>query len=209
MCGIVAYSGKKHFDSDKIKLLMYWNSVERGEDATGIFTPEAGVYKKAKSCNEFLTANNLNIYLSNQFIGHVRQSTSGNAKIDRNAHPFEFGVITGVHNGTLKNIWGLLPSYGLASKDYNVDSEALYKLISDKGPEIIGKIEGAMALVWYNSDKNVLQVYKNDERTLFRGKIDGNMYISSIQEPLKVIGCTQIKEFKDETLYSISNGEVI
>jgi len=42
MCGQLGYSGTKPFDIEKIKLLTLWNSLERGEDATGFYSPLNG-----------------------------------------------------------------------------------------------------------------------------------------------------------------------
>lgn len=213
MCGIVAYSGKNPFNLDKIKLLMYWNSVERGKDSTGVFTPLNGVIKDSDKAEVFLKKNE--IKPDTTFIGHLRAATVG-AKTKDNSHPFETGSLIGVHNGTLNNIWGVVVTNGLLSKDYDVDSHGLYAVLDKykRGetekvyPKILSTIEGAMALVWWDKDEETLYVYRNDERPLFRGKIDGDIYISSIKESLDMIGCNSVKEFKEEYLYKIKNGEI-
>lgn len=207
MCGIVAFSGEDNFNPDKIKLLMLWNATERGKDSTGIFTPSLGVVKGIGEAKTFL--NKKELLPETQFMGHVRSKTSG-AATEKNAHPFEFENLIGVHNGTLNNIWGLLPEYGLKSVDYQVDSEALFAILNKTlDVKVIGKVIGAMALVWYYKKHECFYVYRNDERPLYYGTVDKGIYISSIKESLEVIDCKDIVEFKKEELYKIVKDNVI
>ena len=55
-CGIIGYSSakKKYPSLLKLRFLLYFNSVERGRDATGIFTPLTGIIKKAIAAREFI-----------------------------------------------------------------------------------------------------------------------------------------------------------
>ena len=207
MCGIVAYSGEDNFNPDKIKLLMLWNATERGKDSTGIFTPSLGVVKNITEAKVFL--NKMDFEPEKQFMGHVRSKTSG-YNILKNAHPFDFDHLVGIHNGTLDNIWSILPEFELSSANYNVDSEALFAILNKTlEPKNIAKIIGSMALVWHYKKTGNLYIYRNDERPLYYGFIDKGVYISSIKESLEMISCTKIEEFKEEELYKIEGSNVI
>lgn len=95
-------------------------------------------------------------------IGHNRFATTG-AITRRNAHPFEFDTLVGVHNGTLTRKHEL-PN----SSKFNVDSEALYSYIEEVGVEqAMLKAYGAWALVWYDKNKESINFLRNKERPLY------------------------------------------
>lgn len=209
MCGITGFSAPSgnNFDLKNMKLLLVYNSLERGEDALGIFSHINGFKKEAGKPVELL--NKFDIKEDNYFIGHVRAHSSG-GKQDKDAHPFKHDNLIGVMNGTITNIWALVSKYNLKTADYNVDSDALFAIIAkQKGFSVLGEIAGGCAVLMNDSNNpNILYVYRNSERPLFRGILNGGMYISSIKESLNIIGCAQIKEFKENTIYTIIDGNI-
>ncbi len=211
-CGLIGFSGYKDkvYDLMKIKYLFYQNSMERGKDSTGYYTPITGIIKKAESAEKFLEDDKFKT-LDSLLIGHVRYTTSGLTK-DENAHPFLEGNVIGVHNGTLTNHWSQAVRAGLDLKDFNVDSQVLFAMIAkSKGFTALTKLIGAIAMICTDttSEKKPLYCFRNSERTLYRGTCEEGMYISSIESSLKVIGCKDIKEFKEQYLYTIIDGKVI
>lgn len=212
-CGIVGFSGKSPLNPDKILYLMQQNSWKRGRDATGFYSPETGVKKDAKVPEEFLIHNS--IPLAHSFIGHVRAGTSG-SKGKSGAHPFEFTNIVGVHNGTLTNQYSMMRNRGIENGPYSVDSEMLYKLLDDNSEEdkivysTLSEFDGAAALLFQDKrNTKVLYAYRNNDRPLYYGYIDKNMYISSLEESLKIIGCISITLFNCLNLYKIEEGKII
>lgn len=207
-CGIVGFSGKGVFDKQKINQLMIWNSFVRGEDATGIYSPKNGLKKDIKKACDFLTSNT--IEEDNLLIAHVRAKTVG-INIAKNAHPFNEGNVILAHNGTLKNHYQLLRKYNLDYNSYDVDSHIMTAIIDlQSNFKVLTEIEGAAAVLITNKlNPNLLYAYRNSERPLFKGNIDGDIYISSIKESLELIGCLNIKEFKENTVYTIKDGSIL
>lgn len=210
MCGQLGYSGVDPFNVQNIKTLIYINALERGDDATGIYSPLNGLKKDNIKGWNFVTDPNIEIVPDTIFMGHVRSATVGNNTC-LNAHPFERGNCVLQHNGTLKNHWDLLKKYDLKLNDYNVDSDCLAGII-DKcdSASPLKEIDGAAAVIFHDKRQpDKLFVFRNAERPLFRGHIGPNMYISSIKETLEIIGCINIKEFKENMLYTIDKGLIL
>ena len=131
-------------------------------------------------------------------IGHCRAATKGH-KTSENAHPFNSGKITGVHNGTIVS--------GLEIPEGETDSQALYELIEKEGVESLSKVRGAYALVWIDEDKGKLFWLRNTERPLWFGW-KGNCIVGSSEKAFlellaargyNISGITECKPF---TLYS-------
>lgn len=217
MCGLIGYSGKDPMNVRWIELLILWNSLERGEDATGIFSPKNGLKKSLTKGSHYVLYPKNQLLPDKYFIGHVRAGTVGDKTEVKNAHPFERGNFILAHNGTLHNHWDLLEKYNLTRADYSVDSDALTGCINANGEiaPVIKEIAGAAALLIHDKrTPTILNVFRKSgttytERPLYRGHDkNGNMYISSLSEPLFWIGLLDVKPFKEDTLYTIENGEV-
>ena len=99
-------------------------------------------------------------------MGHIRAATAGSVNID-NAHPFKFGAVTLVHNGTLYKQGASIPTY---DQSLDVDSMqialALSKYPVDKAAEVLSHIDGAFALVWYDERDKSVNMVRNSDRPL-------------------------------------------
>jgi hypothetical protein len=211
MCGLLGYSGTKSFDLEKIKILYLWNSLSRGEDATGLYSPENGIIKDNEPAHKFIKDKLKKVKLDNLLIGHVRHSTVGwnNAS---NAHPFKRDSCILAHNGTLSNHYALKRKYDLGyASGYDVDSDVLAGCIAKtQGLKVLSEIDGSAALLIGDTrNPYTMYVFRNKERPLFNGLIGNNMYISSIKESLELIECTNISEFEEDRLYTISKGKIV
>jgi hypothetical protein len=207
-CGMCGYSGKDDFNADKIKQLLLSN-ISRGMHSTGIYN-NGVIEKDSVNAIEFLAKNE--IIPSTLFMGHDRHATVGGKSDSKNAHPFQYGTIIGQHNGTLTNHWELARGHNKTMADYDVDSQVLIHELSLDKDRFTGlqKFEGAAALIWHNTDyPNRLYCFRNSARPLYRGSINENMYISSIEESLMLIGCSTIREFKEGYVYPIENGKIL
>lgn len=148
----------------------------RGMDSTGLATVdkdgEIMINKKAMPAIDFLNLkkvdNQIDDYANRVFIGHNRAATFG-AINNVNAHPFQYGKITLVHNGSLK-VTSNLPDH----KDFDVDSENIAHSMNKIGDiETLKLLNGAFALVWWDSEEKRVKMCRNDERPLTVGKVKG------------------------------------
>ena len=174
MCGIVGRAGPLLAADErmfKVLLLLDWF---RGQDSTGV----ASVTKKG-SVTTLKVADDPIILMQHQdyetivagvsdaiWIGHNRASTVG-ASVRANAHPFTCGNITGVHNGTLTKE-SLSALRRNLEETYETDSETIFAHMDLLGVEkTLRYLEGAWALVWYNSKDKTLNMLRNTERPLY------------------------------------------
>jgi predicted glutamine amidotransferase len=169
MCGIVGVAGDIGFKHEKaLKTLLIVDSL-RGTDSTGIaavdkdldvtLAKQVGdpfILMESVPFNKVMQQRNVAI------IGHNRYATQGVVN-RKNAHPFEFDKLVGVHNGTLTNKYRLDESH-----KYPVDSENLYFHMDKHGVlNTIPIIQGAWSLVWWNKEECTLNFLRNKERPMF------------------------------------------
>lgn len=113
---------------------------------------------------------------SRVLMGHNRHATRG-VHSDENAHPFHHGDIIMMHNGTLDG--------GVDMTGHSVDSDALCKAISTKGPlEAFAEARGAYACTWWNKKENQFYFVKNAQRPLTVVKFRDEIFYASEAEIL-------------------------
>lgn len=184
MCGIVGVMSKRKtglfsYDMDAFTDMLFADQV-RGAHGTGIFYDidgKAKTFKGAMPSSAFLRAEKTPAILeevmkkSNFVIGHNRHATKGEINF-ANTHPFIVEDITLIHNGTLHHHKNM--------KDVDVDSHAICHSIADVGHlETLKKLDGAFALVWYDSKEERLHFIRNTERPLHLIETDNLFIISS------------------------------
>lgn len=171
MCGIVGVAGwVNQRERSVFSNLLGWDVV-RGHHATGVAavkskSNEIHILKRSMHAYDFmdLKAYDPTIDNSKVLIGHNRFGTVG-SNSHRNAHPFVFDNVVGVHNGTIP--------YGdkKVLKDhekFDTDSEAIYSNISELGPkEALKNLKGAWSLVWWDRVEHKLNFLRNKERPMY------------------------------------------
>jgi len=176
MCGIVGIISKEtmglsSFQTSAFNQMLFVDQL-RGMDGTGIFynnkryKPSVQLVKGAMTASAFLQTEafikaDKQIYQQANFvIGHNRAATKGKHTF-KNTHPFKVKHITLIHNGTLRTQKELHP-------DLEVDSHAICHSIAEIGyKKTLEKLNGAFALVWFNSKTGKLHFCRNHERPLF------------------------------------------
>lgn len=185
MCGIVGLISKNgSFWSSHLELFtnMLRMDTIRGEDSTGVFgvtkdghcdvvkgDADGYLFTRTGNYDDFLTR------MDKQYrvvIGHNRAATRGSVTPE-NAHPFRERHIVLVHNGTINNKDTL-------NKDVEVDSHAIAHALADQDPvKALSKIDGAYALVWFDSNQRTLNLARNNLRPLYILEYDSFWAISS------------------------------
>ena len=221
MCGIFGVVDTTTLRKKQVDFLSdaFITGGVRGLHGSGMFT--VGRYDKVTSASEavsgtdFLTSKKFkdvgnSFYSAVLAVGHNRFATTGD-HIDNNCHPFEFGDITGVHNGTL--------SIGILDKidpedSHVVDSGRLYAAISrvDDPIEVLDKLYwGTYSLVWYDKRNNSLNFARNGGRPMHIAVTKTSMYFASeigmltwlMSRNNLVDSETEICSIDSETLYTV------
>lgn len=185
MCGHVGIAGKLAFADEAVmkKLLVF--DYFRGPDSTGFASMQSHPVTGPKGWKLAKLASNpidlfdmkrfndaLNGHTSTVFLGHNRLATRGVIN-NNNAHPYAFpkadgtGDIVCAHNGTLDvSSWRALEE--ATGEKYDVDSMAVAAAVAKLGiDETIPLLQGAWALVWFDTGDNTLNFIRNKERPLW------------------------------------------
>ena len=153
---------------DFMKMGLYVDAL-RGRHSTGLATVDSRgeilINKKALEAVDFLTLPAVNKqiddHLNRVFIGHNRHATRG-AINNVNAHPFQHGKITMVHNGSLTQTHNL-PDHN----NFIVDSENIAHSLDKIGTlDTLKRLYGAFALVWWDEEEKRVKMARNSERPL-------------------------------------------
>jgi len=169
MCGIIAVAGSVGAVEERMFRQLLILDTLRGEDNTGVAAIDRdGGLTIAKCVGDpyqlFDTRqwDDIMKQANRVLIGHNRFATTGKV-VRKNAHPFDFPLVVGVHNGTLRSRHHLV-----ARGRYDVDSEQLYHHINDEGIEdFVQKADGAYALVYWDKSDERFCFIRNKERPLF------------------------------------------
>ena len=218
MCGIVSviqkdWSTTLNYTAERVFKQMLFANVLRGGDGTGMFwkdsvkekvfynkvaAPSWEAIPKLKELNEIAG-------IANWVVGHNRKATMG-VHTEDNTHPFCEGPIVLVHNGTLTNLWELEKVVGKCA----VDSQAIAKLLAKFKPkQALEMVEGAYALVWYNTDEAKLYYTRNNERPLWLVESETHYFLVSEAELAEWIAArndiliTKITEVAQDKIYSM------
>ena len=199
MCGI--FGGIKEVNIDKIKILGILNE-SRGTDSSGVFDNKKLTKAVLKfshfSVDHYEALKDYKGYI----VGHTRFATTGK-KTERNAHPFTFGNITGVHNGVISNFEALKLTYNCPKLE--CDSEIIFYLLNLKGVDGLKELQGYFAIV-YRDSRNPNKLYMlNHHSDLAYTKQNNAIYFASDSTDLETAFTLSNKfiELDKDTLYEI------
>lgn len=212
ICGIVGVASTEGMKNRSARLSFMRMGLDidswRGWESTGLaLVPEASlqpplVYKRAINGRDFIQLNQVEKYLADiekysVAIGHNRAATTGRGNIiDHNAHPFQYGKITLVHNGHIRNTDEL----GDAQREARcqVDSAHVAFAMDALGEqEVLERVDGGFVFVWWNSENATLNIARNTERPLhmaFAEKENTFYWASELTELLHLLKDVNIDE---------------
>ena len=191
MCGLVAAlsrysSGLVDSELDVFEQMLYADAV-RGWDSTGV----VGVNKFGNGQWFKTVGSPLYLMMEKDYtdwysklknksmavLGHNRKATVGKVG-DDTAHPFTEGTITVMHNGHIRNWKDIEPSV-------TVDSHSIAHLLNRESYKTaLAKLDGAFALIWYDSKDRCVRFCRNSERPLSIATLYGTYYVASEKDML-------------------------
>lgn len=210
MCGIIGYSGYARegqwSETYDILSALFLASECRGKDAAGFvarsepfkncLAADIAFGKHASSASRFIDENpawrNLRHRRCSTVLGHVRWATHGSPADNRNNHPLVgHSSLYLVHNGILTNHKGTAERHGLALKT-ECDSELILRMVESARHPAVGldnalrKIQGSMAAVVYDGQRNCLYMARDEDRPLWLLKLanDRRWWFASTREIL-------------------------
>ena len=190
MCGIVMMmsADKNKGIGDRTKAFTQGVIIDtmRGHHSTGLaymdWKGNAEMFKKPLPGYDFVNLPKFGEVMKDAddypfMIAHNRYATQG-AVNTQNAHPFQHGNITGVHNGSLWSYEYLAPDQTFAT-----DSEyVIHALANDDTGRVLADLDGSFALVWHDASDNTMHIARNSERPFWIAHIEGTETVLGVSE---------------------------
>jgi predicted glutamine amidotransferase len=176
MCGIVGYIAKypKAMERSREKFLIEGLVMDtlRGWDSTGLIWVDeefdVGTMRNTQPGPQFVRNRKFIETDTNGWacIGHNRAATRGSVKVG-NAHPFRFGPVALVHNGTLRD-WrtGLPFNNSKIEVDSAMIAYNLSKVAPEDANEIFKCVDGDFTFVWTDQRDKSINFVRNNGRPL-------------------------------------------
>jgi hypothetical protein len=208
MCGLVGVFGNLFVPDIKFFKNALIADYVRGVHSTGVCRVDGDEVKVKKlpldpiNFLDLRSVDNLLTVSAKGLFGHNRQATVGSVNA-ANAHPFTHGTITLMHNGTLDVgvKYKLEKAYDAPS--FGTDSELICWLINSyELAGVIKDLEGAFALVWYDTDDESVNIIHNGEREFNMYVTDNRVYWASEAAMLRWVLQRNDLTVKDSNIFS-------
>lgn len=204
MCGIFGVISTSNVDKKKLSQLVE-HSRQRGKDSSGLFFLEANKYKISRADYDIdKLLNKVKPYNSNLVIGHSRLITNGQG----DNQPVVRDKIAAIHNGIIINedqVWEKLS----VKRMHQIDSETIVAIaeehliqsgdISELPSKVLNLCVGVIACALVLPSYGKLLLFSNNG-SLYVGYINNSTYFASESYGLRLIGCQNISQIKEDSL---------
>ena len=180
MCGIFGFAKTSGRQSDneldilkRVVTELTDESSIRGTDSTGFSIIDKNnryTYKTLVDSSTLVSYPEWDILLDKVnrdttiFMGHVRLATTGSIKVE-NAHPFNIGSVTGVHNGIIHNYNQVSKELGKDTPD--VDSQVLFQSLNKREmSKAFEDIDGDFAITWVKDSNSKVHLARESGRPM-------------------------------------------
>ncbi len=188
--------------------LLFRLSEPRGREASGLALAggeDIAIFKRPFTPSRMLTSKGFKTYLSDYMkglsrestgtiykpvsaIGHCRLVTNGSQSEQGNNQPAIGGKVTGVHNGIVANVNDIVADRDDLSQEFDLDSEVLFKMISqnlEQNEGHIGKavtkaydeMEGAASIAFYRNGVDALTLATNTGSFFYAGSSEKGWFV--------------------------------
>mgnify|MGYP001398101214 CR=1 FL=1 len=206
MCGIFGIISNSGVNLRDLRSLAK-NARQRGKDSSGFIEYNDEKYRiKRYDYDLEKSIKNVN-QTSKIVIGHSRLVT--NSMVDN--QPLLKHNISVIHNGIITNFEHLFREYGF-KQNLKIDTEIILELINfflneDDDIELainstLSVIQGSASCVVHLLDKGKIILFSNNG-SLYWGKKNNDIYISSESYPLKITNCNEIKKIRETIILDV------
>lgn len=206
MCGIFGIISKSNINLKDLRLLSK-HASQRGKDSSGYIEYFEDKFLISRyDCDINRSIKNIN-FKNKVFLGHSRLVT--NSMIDN--QPITKNYISVIHNGIITNFEKLYEKFGF-KQDFQIDTEIIIDLIdfflkktSDFNSIVestLSLLEGSASCVVHLHKQGKILLFSNNG-SLYSGKKNNDLYISSESFPLKKTQCTQINKVTKNLIIDI------
>jgi glucosamine--fructose-6-phosphate aminotransferase (isomerizing) len=203
MCGIFGILSKKTIDKSKLEKLVE-HSQQRGMDSSGLIYFNDLTYKINRAdYNIKKLLNKVKPFNTNVVLGHSRLITNGLG----DNQPVINGKLCAIHNGIVVNedeIWASIS----VKRKLKIDSEVIVAIaedhlnkggaVEDLDKKILGLCKGVVASALVLPQLGKLLLFSNNG-SLYVGYDNDDIYFASESYGLRLIGCKNITQIKDES----------
>jgi len=205
MCGIFGQVSLMSVNKNNLDKIVK-HSKQRGVDSSGLIHYEDSVYKIDRAdYNIEKLLNKIKPYDSKIVLGHSRLITNGLG----DNQPVVRDNICAIHNGIIVNeedVWNKLE----IKRKLKIDSELIVAIasehfknggdITDVSTKVLTLCRGIVACALVVPKKGKIVLFSNNG-SLYVGKIGEDIYFASENYALTQVGCTDIKQIKDEAYF--------
>lgn len=205
MCGIFGQVSSTRVNQDNLKKLVK-HSEQRGMDSSGLICYENSVYQIHRADYKIeKLLHDVKPYESKVVLGHSRLITNGLG----DNQPVVRGNICAIHNGIIVNedeAWKKIK----VERKLGIDSELIVaiseKHLSEGGEllelpqKILSLCRGVIACALVIPTMGKILLFSNNG-SLYVGENETELYFASENYPLAQIGCTNIKQIKEEVFF--------